>query len=369
MTRRLLAALLLLAASRLPAEAALLNVRDYPSPAAAIEAAKDGDRIYFPSPGPYLAPPGGWKISKSLEIFGDGVGNGTRTSGSALVARAGAGNNVFFLDASSQTLYNISFRDLFLVSPDTASGDAIHAVINDATHKIAGLRFDAVTCRGPFANGIHIDGGAQQAILLVRIADCEANSCAGNGLDIRNCTTTYVLGGFYHGCRHFGIYAENSFGIRLIGTALEENQTAGTSSDYDAQLRLKLTHAFTVIGCHFEDFSQAGRAAKTAISVENCRGGQISTSGFGNNGQGVSGSRGIFIQGGSQNIEVGVNTWSMVDTTVSIRSSDASGCVVQPQNKYKTDARAAGSIAIPSAAADRHVIYGDGQPGGKPGGP
>ena len=51
------------------AAAALLNVRDFPSPAAALAAAHDGDRVYFPSPGPYQAPPGGWSIALATRTF------------------------------------------------------------------------------------------------------------------------------------------------------------------------------------------------------------------------------------------------------------------------------------------------------------
>lgn len=58
----------------------LINVRDFATVQDALNAAKSGDRVYFPSlagstPGFYQAPDGGWTINKSLEIFGDGLGD------------------------------------------------------------------------------------------------------------------------------------------------------------------------------------------------------------------------------------------------------------------------------------------------------
>jgi hypothetical protein len=354
--RQILVTTALLALLPSSARAVLRNVLDYTSPAAAIAAAQDGDRIYFPSPGPYQAPANGWQITKSLEIFGDGVGNGSRTAGSTLLARTGAGNHIFNIDASSASLSHIYVHDLLLCGPDTAAGDGIHAVITSGSNTITGLSFDRLQFQKRLNDGLHIDGGANNAILIVRIADCIANGCDSTGLDLRRCTTTYVLGGYFQSCKHFGIYAEAAYGLRIVGAALEQNQSSGASNDYDSQLRLKLCHPFTVLGCHFEEFNNT--TSKTAISVENCRGGEIATSLFIKNTAGVTGLRGIFINGGSQNITVGSNTWTYIDTLVSIKPNDSNvGCLVSQQNPFSTDANARAIVSLPDADQNGNFAF------------
>jgi len=347
MNRRLAVAAVLIVAGAAPARAALINVRDYPSPAAAFAAAHPGDRVYFPSPGPYQAPTGGWKISKSLEIFGDGVGDETLTGSSGIVPDDEG--SAFVLD-STKTLGNVYIHDLLVRrdSPGAGPRDAIHGVMPDGGRSVfIGIRLERMTFISLAHDAIHLDGGARNGLLLVNIADCQANSCLGSGLVLRNCTTTTVTGGYYHANMHFGIFAQNA-GIKLYGAALEGNQSVGASNDYESQLRLQTCHAFLVEGCHFEEFSDDVHPAKTAISVINCWGGRISSTLFYKNGAGNRGSRGIFISGGSRNISVDANDWALIDTLVSVKPFDGNtGCKVEPQTVLSTDARAAGRVVLP----------------------
>lgn len=338
------------------------NVRDYPSPAAALAAARDGDRVYFPSPGPYPAPPGGWRIARSLEIFGDGPGNETVAGASSIVPDSAG--NAFVLD-STVALSNLHIHDLLVVRRGNAPGNraAIRLRMPDAgTHTLSGLHLERVAFVNLAHDAIALDGGARNAVLLVSLVDCEVNTCGGSGVVLRHTTTTYLLGGYYHDCRGFGLYAEASGGLRLLGTAFEHNQLAGISNDYDAQLRLKLCHGFTVLGCHFEEFSDSARPARTAITVERCLGGQVSSTLFVKNGAGVPGSRGVFILGGSRDIDVGTNSWTLVDTLVSVRGTDENpDCDVREQEPLRTDAGAAGIVSKPERAGTltRTNLQGD----------
>ncbi len=316
-----------------PAIAALRDVRDYPSPAAAIAAAADGDRIYFPSPGPYVAPPGGWRISKSLELFGDGPGDGTIAGASSIVPDASG--NAFVLD-STVTLVNIALHDLLVVGAAGAKGRRAPVRLTQSdlgTHTLSGLRIERVEFVAVAGDAILLDGGARNAIMQVSITDCEINSAGGNGVTLRNTPVTSLRGGYIHDCRGFGLYGEAALGVRLFGVAFEHNQLEGRSNDQDSQLRLKLCHGFTVIGGHFEEFSSVSRPARTAITIENCRGGQLSSNVFMKNAARISGSRGILIHGASQDIDVGSNSYWRVDTLVAIRSGDGTQrCSVRHQN-------------------------------------
>ena len=357
MKRTILILIVAAVASPRPATAVLRNVRDYPSPAAAIAAAQDGDRIYFPSPGPYQAPPGGWKIDKCLEIFGDGIGNGSRSAGSTLIPHPGADNHIFTIDPSARSLSNIYFHDLHLFGTDSSTGDGIHATIRDTLHTISELGIDRVTCTRRLRDGIHLDGGPKGGLLIVHIGDCVADGCDRSGIDLRHCTTTYITGGYFHGCGRFGIYSEAAWGLRLLAVALEGNQIGGSSNDYDSQLRLKLTHAFTVIGCHFEEFSDPRRPPRTAITVENCWGGQVSTCQFIRNHSGVQGSRGIFVTDSSRDIMISANLFARIDTLVSLNvGRGVRGCTIEPENVFAADAHAAGILKVPDVGGNRRSV-------------
>ena len=56
---------------------------DYTSVQAALDAAVDGDRVYFPGQKAY-ATTTGWTISKRLGLFGDGPGGWSGSFGSIL---------------------------------------------------------------------------------------------------------------------------------------------------------------------------------------------------------------------------------------------------------------------------------------------
>jgi len=346
---RFASALVLLALAA-PVPAATLNVRDYKSPAAAFAAAHDGDRIYFPSPGPYPAPPGGFVIAKSLEIFGDGPGRGVDGASSIVPDRDG---NAFVLD-STVTVPNVHLHDLLVIRTgnDPGTRAALRTTRPDnGTSKVVGLRLERVSFVNTAADAIALDGGAQSAVMLVTISDCEVNSAGGSGIVIKHATTTSVMNGYVHGCRSYGLYAEAS-GVHLFGAAFEDNQLAGTSNDQQPQVLLKLCHGFAVIGCHFEAFAAEARPARTALAAVNCWGGSVSSCLFVKNGGGVTGSRGVLILGGSRDIDIGANSWTFVDTLVAVRGAAANpGCTVRAQTPLKTDARAAGIVQ--GAAPDR----------------
>lgn len=331
------------------AQARMLDVRDYATPAAAITAARDGDRVYFPSPGPYAAPPGGFVISRCIEIFGDGPGRGVDGASSIVPDRNG---NAFVID-STVALQNIHLHDLLIIRTGSASGTraALRATLPDqGTQTLSGLRLERVSFVNLAADAIRLDGGARNAILLVTISDCEVNTAGGSGVVLRRLTTATIRDGYYHDCRDFGLLAEGA-GVRLLGPAFEHNQLGGTSNDYHAQVRLKLCHGFTLVGCHFEEFAAAARPSRTAITVENCWGGQVSSSVFVKNGAGVAGSRGVLILDGSRDIDVGSNAWTLVDTLVAVRGAAANpGCLVRPQAVLKADAHAAGIVQAASTS-------------------
>jgi hypothetical protein len=333
----------------------LVNVRDFSSPAAAIAAAQTGDRIYFPgpTPGAYIAPAGGWTIQKSLEIFGDGPGMGTGDTGTTLKPNS-ANDHVFVIQAPVD---NVHIRDLKIKLDNQpasdGTGNGIHC-LTTTNNKATGLQIERVQIANLGNDGIHIDGNAS-AVIFLHITDCQVVACRGSGLYLKNCSSSYVQGGYLTANRKFGAYIETC-GIRLIAVAFENNQAAGASNDYDAQLRLKLSHAFTVLGCHVEEFDNNANA-KTGVSIENCVGGHFG-GGYLGNATGVAGSRGIFISSASRGIVVGPNQWSYVDMLVEIKATDNNtGCIIMPQLTVNMDANTAGTISLPDQDGNGNFAF------------
>ena len=107
----------------------LLNVKDFPSVQAALDAAAEGDRIYLPGNGAgtvYSPPPtSAWKITKSLEIFGDGPGEPGSERGTSLKRGSASNLPIFEITpaAGSSELGTVVIRGmkLFRPSPKTSA--------------------------------------------------------------------------------------------------------------------------------------------------------------------------------------------------------------------------------------------------------
>jgi len=336
----------------------ILNVRDYSSPAATFTAARDGDRVYFPGDGaaPFTAPAGGWQITKSLEVFGDGVGKASDDTGST-IKPASANDHAFVVVAPIQ---NVHFHD-FKIKLDTqpgsdGTGNGIHCLTTTG-NKATEITVERVTVLNLGNDAFHFEGAnaGDAAVIFLRLRDCEAATCRGSGFYIKNCVATYALGGYLNGNRRFGAYCETSGQPRFIATVFENNQAAGTSASFDSQLRLKGCHAFTVLGCHFESFANNSQAM-TAITVEFCAGGMVGSTVF-YLGAGVAGSRGIFIVSTSRAILVNPNNWSLVDKIVEVNASDNNtDCVILPQFPT-TDANSAGTISLPDQDGNGNFAF------------
>lgn len=176
----------------------LINVLDFlgvdgaPDVAAAIATASDGDRIYFPGVRPYDAPAGGWRISKSLELFGDGPGS----SGSAIRPSPVATDAVFILDppinpkAPSQNLElpHVYIHDLRITSSivGVRTGQQGIRFESAATKKLSELRLERLSISwlggaGVQLHGFDADGGG---VVGVGVFDCEISSCGQQGVSL-----------------------------------------------------------------------------------------------------------------------------------------------------------------------------------------
>jgi len=326
----------------LPAAAAVLNVHDYATPQAALAAAHDGDRVYFPA-GVYLVPDSGLVVDKQLELFGDGIGRGE--SGTLLKpqSKSGDGNVIVIRSRGADAPGNITIRDLKIGNngppgkPGAGRGYGILLQQGPSSRgTVSRLIVDRIVVAAMAADGIRIEGADQaaNAVILSTLSDVSCVECRGNGLVLRNGVVISVVRGYYIGNQQAGIFAEAVGALRLDQVALEHNQARANvdSPQYDTQLRLKLCHGFNMLGCYFERYaSGTPGSATTAVTLENCRGGVLQGCYFTQPNY-VPASRGVLVMGGTCSVTFGVNTYDQVGTTLQLEDTElAQSHVVFPQ--------------------------------------
>lgn len=320
----------------------VLNVRNFASPQAAIDAARDGDRVYFPA-GTYLIPDQGLVVDRQIELFGDGIGRGE--SGTLLRPRSATGDgNVIVIRSRGTTAPGyISIRDLRianLTAPGRAAAGRGHGILLQqglaSRGTVQRLLIERVVVAAMAADGIRIEGGdtGANAVILSTLTDVQCVECRGNGIVLRNGAVLSVVRGYMNGNHLAGIEAEAVSSLRLDQVAFQNNQRRQRvdAPDFDTQLRLKLCHGFNVLGCYFEEFASAGAGNRsTAVVLEACRGGVLQGCYFTQPAY-LPDSRGVLVTGGSSSITFGANSYDRVGTTLQLEDTpDAQSHVVFPQ--------------------------------------
>lgn len=257
----------------------LINVADYPTVQDALDAARNGDRLYFPGSQVYEAPAGGWIINKRLEIFGDGPGNPDTYEGSVLVpASTGspALNDVIVLDPpAGEDLNNVFIHDLRITRrPDQTGTDGRSGIrlLSASNKKVSSLRLERVSISLMGGTGLSLlaTDGAAGALVGLYMLCCDVQGCGGAGLDLRFGFQTYMArcrldGNAEEGCRAF----ESE--VAAYATSFEGNNpdTAGLGR---TQVNLTNCSVARIDACSFASFGSPNEAA---CVLQGAGGGQI----------------------------------------------------------------------------------------------
>lgn len=164
------------------------NVLDYPTPKDAFAAAADGDSVYFPGTKTYEAPPEGWQVTKSLEIYGNGPGDPPTSCGTTLKPNSATGTtrDVFHLvPGDHAALANVEFRDL-AIQGSGAPGTAIRYLASGSS-KLSDIRITRVVISSMGSEGISLIGAEQapdaaSRLTGVVITGTQIFDCGGAGL-------------------------------------------------------------------------------------------------------------------------------------------------------------------------------------------
>lgn len=186
---------------------------------AAINAAASGDSIYFSAlSNPFVAPAGGWRIEKSLELFGDGQGPVIAPLASALHP-LDSGSPIFDIIPPASNVY---IHDLQLAGIDDGeiqpNGVAIRcrsSASNPA--KSSNLILRNLQIQGFAGYGVYLEGyvttGAspvESPIDGLTLCDCRIRDCRGAGVHLKDVYEAHIASTVFENNKLQGLRVESS---------------------------------------------------------------------------------------------------------------------------------------------------------------
>lgn len=324
-----------------------LNVYDYGAvgvPAtdpvqAALDAAVDGDRIYFPGVIPYTAPTNGWLINKSLELYGDLDGSLTGTIKGTVLQQASAANPLFKVVPPAR---NVHIHDLRLHGPEgTGTSVGVLCQSTSSAH-LEEVRLRRLFIQGFPSHGLQLDGvhAVNGRIVGASIFDCVVRDCRGAGLSMLNADSVMLAGTSFRDNQLSGLVATSS-GVALYQCDFESNSRAAGLGTLDANLKLDNCTMARVDACRFIGFEQG--PVKKALVLIGCGGAMVDACYF--EVPPGTGREGIVVTGsGAGPVAILSNRFKEVNVLVRI-DSGARDCVLLPQ--YSDNAAGIGTIVIP----------------------
>lgn len=259
----------------------LLNVKDFPSVQAALDAAAEGDRIYLPGNGAgtvYSPPPtSAWKITKSLEIFGDGPGEPGSERGTSLKRGSASNLPIFEITpaAGSSELGTVVIRGMKLFRPSvdsTSSGEplAIKCTVPSGG-RIRSLQLDRIVVNlasGATGDGVGLDLNASPGMLdNLSMTSCYVTGLPGFGIKLKRVGLARLNQGGGGKCTRGLLRAEASG----VYASIQEAEGDGLSPQADqAGMRLESCTIAHVEACRYEAYYKA--TIPTGLEFRNCAG-------------------------------------------------------------------------------------------------
>lgn len=312
---------------------------------AALNAASPGWCVYFPADLPYQAPAAGWKITKSLELYGDGPGDPETSTGSVIVA-GGDASPVFDVVPPVQAVY---LHDLQIRrnGAGTGSGSAIRCRSTQANKLARDVRMRRIHVQGFAGHGIHLEGfnTTNSRIEGVSLMEVTVKGCKGAGLYMTNVFDAFLMADAFHANQMNGVTATGG-AVALYGCDFEGNcllsSWSAQANPYEGNVKLNGCVIAVVDSCRIADF-HLGNVKKGCVLIgiggATLRLGNYSAGGAG------SGATGITVTGsGSGPVAVIGNRFKGVPILVDIDSS-IRDCVLLPQ--YDEDG--IGAVNVPAS--------------------
>ncbi len=234
---------------RLGRASVILNVLDYigneesDPVGAAIKAARDGDIIYIPSDNEFVAPAGGWQITKSLTLRGDAVGlslgDPEVSSGASRLRPANNREPVLVIvpPASRVHIHDLELMPPIEIGAVTPPGPNAFGIVckMDADHPTPSIdiRLERLVVWGMPSDGIHVEGHQTApevgtCVDGVTIIDTLVHGCGGAGIWLRWVNAVNVTGLRCASNGGNGIYVE--YTKLLVTSSTFDGNCTGTES-------------------------------------------------------------------------------------------------------------------------------------------
>ena len=202
----------------------LLNALDFADLTAAIAAASDGDRIYLPGVKRWRAPAGGWQITKSLQIFGDGPGDpGTRIG--TVLEPAALGSDVFVLTppAGANALGPVYLHDLMIANREAVTPDGKNAINIPLapSQTLHSLRLERVAVINMSLEGLYLSSVARLTMKKVTVGACHSCGLQLDSVGLAHLTSCSVGNNIDRGLECY--YSASA----IVTTNVENNPQSG----------------------------------------------------------------------------------------------------------------------------------------------
>lgn len=251
----------------------IINALDFESPQLAIDAAVDGDTVYFPSSGVYVPSSVsgtlGFVIDKSITILGDGPGGlGLYPHATPGTLFQPSGNNarVFTLVAPVRSVHFRGIQLLGLNNPGAGTDYGIVAELSEpGDGEIADIGIDNVIVRNFAGDGLRFIGfnTVTDRIARLTIANSRVEGCGSVGVRMTNVVGAVLRNVAMKDNKRGGCVATTS----TIGCYACEFDGNGLSASgpTDANALLDNCAMGRIDGCRFINVQKSG--AKRALTV------------------------------------------------------------------------------------------------------
>ncbi len=341
-----------------------LSVLDFATPKEAFDRARDGDRIYFP--GRYVgyeAPPGGFKINRSIEVYGDGMCDNGAPTGSVVYGDRQETppdpptyGDAFLVDVptGSVPMGPVYFHD-FKVS---ACQNGILCQLASAQKKLQSLTADRVNVFNATEHGFRLEGfSSANRIESMGITACVASISVGMGLRLKHLRSARVVRSTFIDNHLHAIRAE-SCSMALYNTGCDNTAHLGDpppAGQYAIEEQMLFSSCIAVVvdACVFESFQKINATppgAGVGCRFLSTKVAQIGGSFFYTGGSTPT-ITGVLAEGaGSGPVVVLPNRFERVAGWMVNVEDTVLGCVILAQFDHKNQPTHSGAIHVPAAS-------------------
>ena len=279
-------------------QGARLNVQDFTTPQAAVDACPAGGTVYFPAGQYEIANP--LTLTRSIHIQGDGRGNGTTIRGTNAASH--------LISCTTDGTRYIHISDLKLSGATTATAqNGINLVASSGANRITYPRFERLFIEECGNHGIYL-----QDVDYPLFLDCFIENNNADGIRVNAAAWVKGIHVYCNNNEKFGVRVLGSLGFWWNGVGCQDNQISGAADTLEPQMYITDSHAVLIEDSDFEEFNKT--TSKTALTIQACNGVTIQNNFFYSTT--ATGTTGIYLHASNDGVYIGPNAFQSVATCI-----------------------------------------------------